>query len=213
MNGQLIVIDGIDGSGKATQTKLLGERLRNAGHHVETMNFPQYEHTFFGKMVRRYLNGEFGNPTEVNPYLASLLYALDRFESAGKLVQWLREGKTVVLDRYYTSNLIHQGAKMEEAALEQYQQWLDAAEFEVLKIPKPDVVIFLHVDARTSLKLISQRGLGRDGHDTLEHLQTAEKRCVYLAQKLGWKTIECCREGRIRSLDEIHEEVWNALGY
>ena len=182
ISGKLIVIDGIDGSGKATQTKILVEKLRAEGKAVETMDFPQYQNNFFGGMVRQYLDGKFSPATEVNPYLASLLYAGDRWESAPKISQWLQEGKTVILDRYYTSNLIHQVPKLPESEVNEYISWLDKLEFEIFKIPKPDLVLFLYVPAAIAHQLIAKRGQGHDGHDALDYMQKTEKRCVSLAQ-------------------------------
>src|SRR3989339_1553988 len=155
---KLIVIDGIDGSGKATQTKLLIEKLQSEQIPTETVDFPQYQNNFFGGMVRQYLDGQFGVPTTIDPKLASVLYAADRWESSQKIYNWLKENKTIILDRYTTSNLIHQGAKMTEDKLDEFIVWIDQLEFKTLQIPQPDLVIFLHVDAKTSYNLITKRG-------------------------------------------------------
>jgi len=208
--GKLIVIDGIDGSGKATQTKILVEKLTNHGLQVETMDFPQYQN-FFGQMVRRYLDGEFGNATEVNPYLASILYAGDRFESARQIQTWLDQGKIVILDRYYTSNLIHQGTKFSESEIDQYIFWNEKMEFEIFKIPKPDLVIYLHLPSEIAYNLISKRGDGHDGHDTLEHMKTAENRCQYFAKKLNWQTIECTDNNNIKTKQEIADNIFKKV--
>ena len=114
--GFFIVIDGTDGSGKATQTKLLAEKLKKSGRKVKTIDFPQYENNFFGKMVGRYLSGEFGKSSEVSPYLASILYAGDRFEEKETIEKWLNEGFVVIADRYASSNQIHQGGKISNSA-------------------------------------------------------------------------------------------------
>lgn len=210
LTGKLIVIDGIDGSGKTTQTKLLAENLKKAGNPVEFFKFPNYD-SFFGQMIKQYLNNEFGPATELNPKLISLLYASDRWESSTKIKKWLSEGKMVILDRYYTSNLIHQGAKLEDKELDEYIKWLEKLEFEVFKIPRPDLVIFLRVDALTSLNLIEKRGEGMDGHDTLEHLQKAEKRCLEMAERLNWKTIECFAAGYLLSIEDIAKKIWQTI--
>jgi len=209
--GKLIVIDGIDGSGKATQTKFLAEKLRAEGRTVETLDFPQYTQNFFGGMVRRYLDGEFGPATEVNPYLASLLYAADRWESSQKLFSWLSEGKIVILDRYYTSNLIHQSTKIDLPKLKEYIDWEKKLEFEIFKIPRPNLVVYLHVDCEQAHELIGQRGEGFDGHDHLKHMKRAEEMCLYLAGELGWKTIECSHKGKIREINEIAEAVYHEV--
>ncbi len=223
---KLIVIDGIDGSGKATQAKLLVERLKRRRHssrlagspsdkdkniNVEYFNFPQYENNFFGKMIRQYLAGDFGKPTEIHPRLASILYAADRWESKTKLEQWLAAGKTVVVDRYYTSNLIHQGAKLPPEQLDEFINWINELEFNIFKIPKPDIVIYLHVPATVANQLITARGQGHDGHENVAHLKTAEQRCLYLAKKLGWTKIECCDNLKLLPVEEISEKIWQAL--
>lgn len=209
--GKLIVIDGIDGSGKATQTEILVQKLKSNGLPVETMDFPQYTNNFFGQMVRRYLNGEFGPAIEVNPYLASILYAGDRFESASAIKDWLNEGKIVVLDRYYTSNLIHQGTKFSDSEINEYISWNEKMEFEVFKIPKPDLVIYLHLPAEIAYELISKRGQGHDGHDTLEHMRTAQNRCQYFAKKLNWKTVECFTKNEIKNKEEIAKDIFKKI--
>lgn len=114
MQGKLIVIDGIDGAGKATQTKLLLERLEKRGYKTATMDFPQYYDNFFGKLIGRFQNGEFGDAPTMSPYLASVLYAADRWESKIKIENWLDEGRIVVLDRYVSANQIHQGGKISD---------------------------------------------------------------------------------------------------
>lgn len=209
--GKLIVIDGIDGSGKATQTKILTEKLHQQGQPVETMDFPQYTNNFFGGMVRRYLNGEFGPATEVNPYLASLLYAADRWESSKKIINWLAEGKTVILDRYYTSNLIHQASKLSTEQINEFITWDEKVELEVFKIPKPDLIIYLHLPAEVAHDWITKRGEGHDGLEVIEHLKKAEEQCLLMAQKAGWEKIECAQDNHILSIDEISELIYQKI--
>jgi len=210
-NGKLIVIDGLDGSGKATQTKILVNRLKTEGHEAETLDFPQYTQNFFGGMVRQYLDGKFGPATKVDPRLASLLYAADRWESSEKIKQWLAADKIVILDRYYTSNLIHQTPKLEEAEIDDFISWIEKMELEIFKIPKPDLVLYLHVDAQTSHNLIAKRGQGHDGHDELEYMKLTEKRCQFLTKKLGWRTVECCQTGQILSIEKIAQLIWSQI--
>jgi len=209
--GKLIVIEGIDGSGKATQTKILVEKLNQVGFATATIDFPQYEKNFFGRMVRRYLNGEFGPATQVNPYLASILYAADRWESAETIRQYLARGKIVILDRYYTSNLIHQSTKLKNPEIDDFIIWDESMEFNVFKIPQPDLVIYLHLDAAIAYELITKRGQGHDGHDTIGHLKQAEERCHYLAEKLGWLTIECSENGQLLEVKIIADDIWQKV--
>jgi len=162
-------------------------------------------------MVRQYLDGKFGRPTEINPYLASMLYAFDRFESKEKINQWLNQGKVVILDRYYTSNFIHQAAKLPEKKMADFISWVEELELKVLKIPKPDLIVYLHVEAEIAYNLIAKRGQGYDGHDTLKHLKEAEKKCLQLSKKLGWLIIECAEKNQIKEIDKIAKIIWQEI--
>ncbi|HLC66288.1 MAG TPA: thymidylate kinase, partial [Candidatus Nanoarchaeia archaeon] len=131
VRGKLIVLEGIDGSGKTTQTKMLVARLKREGYAVETIDFPQYYTTFFGKMVAQYLRGEFGALDQVSPYLAAILYAGDRFERKEQLEQWLAEGKIVIANRYVSANMGHQASKIPRSKRAVFVQWLDQLEYGV----------------------------------------------------------------------------------
>lgn len=208
----LIIIEGIDGSGKATQTRLLVEHLQQAKYNVGTLDFPGYQRNFFGKMVRRYLDGEFGPPTSVNPYLASVLYALDRWESSKQIQEWMDTGHAIVLDRYVYSNLIHQTANLPSSQQADFRRWDIAMEFEILGLPKPDLTIFLHLPVQVAFQLIQQRSRVPDGLEREQtHLEAAERQCSTLAKTFGWQTIECTRDGVLLPPIEIHAEIWNAV--
>ncbi|MAF13381.1 MAG: dTMP kinase [Parcubacteria group bacterium] len=211
MSGKLIVIDGIDGSGKATQTDILVKKLKQKGQAVETVDFPQYTQNFFGGMVRKYLDGQFGIPTEVDPYLASILYAGDRFESSQKIKDWLAADKLVVLDRYYTSNFIHQTTKMAEGEIDDFISWEHKLEFEIFKIPEPDLVIYLHVEPKIAYQLVSKRGSGHDGHDTLDHMRKAEQRSTLLADKLNWTTVKCSDGKKPLAIEKISQKIFKEV--
>jgi dTMP kinase len=221
--GKFIVIDGTDGSGKATQTKLLVKKLKKGGYNVKTIDFPQYEKNFFGKMVGRYLAGEFGNSGNVSPYLASILYAADRFESSKVIKKWISEGCIVIADRYASSNQIHQGGKIyNDKRRKEFLDWLEEMEFKVFKIPRPVAIIYLDVPIDFSFKLLENKSAKnrkkylngkKDIHESdVRHLQDAKNSAMKLIKKNNnWIKIDCVKNGKLMSIKEIHEIVWNKL--
>lgn len=221
MQGKLIVIDGIDGAGKATQTKLLIANLEKAGHKTATLDFPQYYNNFFGKLTGRFLNGEFGDAPTTNPYIASILYAADRWESKGKIEGWLSEGRVVILDRYVSSNQIHQGGKIsDDEEKKKFLNYLEEMEFGVFKIPKPDMIIFLNVPYDISKKLIekkTERAYVNGGkQDKVEKSQTyqegAYRQSLEMVKKYNnWNEINCVKDGKIMLPEEISRKVWGAV--
>lgn len=218
MKGKLIVIDGTDGSGKHTQTVLLLKNLRAAGYKVATLDFPQYYKNFFGALVGKYLAGDFGDPTKISPYLASVLFAADRFESSDKIRRWLKEGRIVILDRYVSANQIHQGAKIRDTKTrKEFLTWLDKMEFGVFKLPRPDAIIYLHVDPEIARRLVAKkaaraytRGKKRDGHEgNLAFQRASVHQSLKLVRSMNkWKKIECVARGQILPPDQIAEKVW-----
>src|SRR3990167_6955021 len=156
--GKLIVIDGTDGSGKATQTNLLIRHLKKDGRKVKVVDFPEYYSNFFGKFIGHCLSEQYYNFVKTHPKIASVLYAADRFESKGKIEKWLKDGYMVVANRYASANQIHQGGKIKNTKKrEAFIRWLAEMEYKVFKIPKPDVVFYLSVPIPMVLKLIKQR--------------------------------------------------------
>ncbi|MBW3000153.1 deoxynucleoside kinase [Candidatus Woesearchaeota archaeon] len=211
--GKLIVLCGTDGSGKTTQTELLIKRLEQEGHPVEIFDFPQYGKTFFADLVQRYLEEEFGTPEQVGPYLASILFAGDRWQAKEEMLKKLEEGKIVVCNRYVSANKGHQGGKIQdkEARLK-FLDWLNKLEYEVFGIPKADINVFLYVPSEIGLKLIEQRGREKDAHENLEHMKAAEQAYLEAAEKNHtWQRINCTKEGEILSKEEIHEMVWEKV--
>lgn len=213
MKGKLIVIEGLDGSGKATQAELLASALAEQGRNVKEITFPDYENDS-SALVRMYLKGEFGSkPDDVNAYAASAFYAVDRYASYKK--NWgelYEQGGIIVADRYATSNGIHQCSKLDESLWDEYLQWLDDFEYKKLGIPAPDTVIYLKADTAVSQKLMTGRYNGdeskKDIHEgDIEYLKRSQKAAVYCADKLGWKTVECVKDGKMRSIDDIHAEI------
>ncbi len=221
--GKFIVIDGTDGSGKATQVKLLVNRLGAEGKNVKAIDFPRYYNNFFGKFIGDCLAGNYGNFLEVNPYIASVLYAADRFESENQIVKWLDEGNIVVADRYVSSNQIHQGAKIQDSKGRKiFLDWLEKMEFGVFKIPKPDLVIYLDVPIAITQKLLKDKETSRkkrylngkkDLHENnSEHLEKAKRSALDLVQKFNnWVKIDCSKDGRMLSKKEINGSVHQAV--
>ena len=155
--GKLIVIDGIDGAGKTTQSERLIERLTKAGVPTEQIKFPRYE-SFTGKTVRSYLRGELGNPLEQSPYLVSLLFATDRLAAREELTQKLEQGITIVLDRYIPSNACFQAARLPASKREAFRAWLGELEYEYFELPYADAFIFLSIPVKKADKLMKKRG-------------------------------------------------------
>ncbi len=220
MRGRLIAIEGIDGSGKTVQAHLLMERLKKEGHPAVDVRFPHRRQGFFGKMVHRYLSGEFGSSKEVNPYLAAILYAGERFEVKGELEGWLNEGKIVIARRYVPSNQAHQGGKLTEPhQKKRFFEWVEELEYELYGNPRPDVIIYLELPTETSMELIrkrhreqSRQELARDIHEEdPAHLRAAEDAYKELADGgAPWVTIPCVSDGKLLHEGEIAEKVWAA---
>ena len=215
MNGKLYVIEGVDGSGKATQTELLYQALLAEGKPVRKVSFPDYDSPS-SSLIKMYLNGEFGtDPQSVNAFATSVFFAVDRFASFRKDWQEFYEnGGIIIADRYVTSNLVHQAGKISDAAeKERYIQWLSDLEYNIFGLPKPDCVIFLDMPPAYSLKLRQQRnelkqGLTADIHEADQtYLQNAYKNAIGIAKHQKWHTISCVTDDKIRTIEDIHAEI------
>lgn len=216
MQGKLIVIDGADGSGKKTHARMLSERLRGEGHSVETLDFPRYTENFFGKFIRECLDGKHGDFMSMNPRVASALYAADRFESSARLVEWLEAGAIVILDRYVSANMLHQGAKItDEQELAEFLAWLDHMEHEVFRIPRPHLIVHLDVPFRVR-RILVQNDSTRASIDLAEldeaH-QIASEECArrLVAQSNDWRSIQCTEGTTLRPIEDIHEDVYRLV--
>jgi len=218
--GKLIVLEGGDGSGKATQSQLLVEELKNRGHRVKYMDFPRYYRSFHGKVVGRFLNGEFGTLDTVNPYLASLAYALDRASAKGEMDEWLEHGGTLVCNRYATSSMAHQAAKLPDTKKQEFIDWLDEMEYKVHKIPREDIVIYLFVPWKIGYELTLKKdartyvnGKTDIAEKDLTHRKLTETMYLTLAkQRKNWIVIKCVdQKGALRSKDDIHKEIVETL--
>ena len=210
--GKLVVFEGADGSGKATQAKLLLKYLQKRKILAESISFPRYRNSLWGQMVRRYLSGEFGKVDDVDPYLASCLYAGDRLSAADQIRKWLKLGKLVICNRYVGSNLAHMGGKMKDKGLRiKFIQWLEKLEYEENKIPREDLVIFLHMPVEVSRKLISSRKLDIHERD-LEYLERVVDVYESLANgRENWVKVECVKGNKLLKPEEIRQKVLEAL--
>lgn len=215
---RFIVIEGIDGSGKSTQYRLLCERLKAEGEDFRQLVFPRYDHPS-SALIRMYLNGEFGShPSDVSAYAASAFFAVDRYASYKTV--WQEEyqsGRLILSDRYTTSNAVHQGSKLPEAELPDYLAWLREFEFQKMELPEPDLVLYLDVDAETSLAQLRCRQhtthTQADIHEQdADYLRACVRTGRYAADYFGWKRIPCLNaEGKMREIKEIHEALYAAV--
>lgn len=216
MKGKLIVIEGGDGSGKATQTDLLVSDLKKRKIPVRHFDFPRYKESFYGKLVGRFLSGEFGSLEDISPYLASLPYALDRREVRDEMIALLDEGTHIVSNRYVTSNMAHQAAKLSPGKREAFISWIKELEYRENQMPEPDMVIYLHVPWKTALELTQEKSDKREYYKGLdiaerdiEHRKNSTEVYKWLAYSdPKWETIECIdRNGKLKMIDEIHTEL------
>lgn len=212
--GTLIVIDGGDGAGKQTQVDMLVKRLIQEGHQIGTLDFPRYESNTFGALLRECLDGKRGDFLQLDPRITSTLYAADRFETKPTIEAWLEEGRVVILDRYVSSNMFHQGTKVsDDAELEKLTAWLEHIEFDIFGMPKPDLNIYFHVDPEERIKMLKYAADNKENvMDIAETNLQHQKDTDATAQKImsmtsGWTTVECMQDGEMRSRADIHEEV------
>lgn len=217
MAGKIIVIEGLDGSGKATQTDLLYKKLLEQGKNVKKLTFPCYE-SESSALVRMYLGGELGsNPDSVNPYQASAFYAVDRVASFLKDWKSDYENGTIFLcDRYSTSNAIYQLSKLNESEYEEFLCWLNDFEHNKLGIPRADYVVYLDMPTEVSQKLMSKRYKGDEGKkDIHEKNEDFLKKCrmasSYCAKALNWDVVLCAEKGEPKTIEEIANEVYSKV--
>ncbi len=216
--GKLIVIEGsCDGVGKSTQLNLLKDRFEKNGYNIVSHHFPTYGEDS-GNLVENYLKGEYGNPKEISPYFVNSLYAIDRaIVWKNKLQKAINNGDIIILDRYMTSSLIYQSAFITD--LEEKKKFIDYVtdyEFNKLGIGIPDSIIFLQVPFETSLKLRDNRqdndGIKNDIHERdLEFLKKVYENSLFVANYLNWDIIECTEDYEMRSIEDIHEEIYKLV--
>ncbi|MCR5185501.1 MAG: deoxynucleoside kinase [Clostridia bacterium] len=218
--GKLFVIDGTDGSGKQTQFEYLKKHLEEDGIEYKSVSFPNYDSPSSG-LVKMYLNGEFGtNAQDISPYVASSFYAADRFATyQTELKEYYENGGIIIADRYTTANMVHQTGKIkDEKEREKFLDWLFDLEFNIYKIPVPDVVFFLNMPIEKSLELMKNRKnkitneTKKDIHERDEnHLKAAYKAACDLVPKYKWTEIKCVKDDEIRTREEIHDEIYNIV--
>lgn len=220
LEGKLIVIEGCDGSGKATQTRKLYNRLLGEKYNVKKVEYPNYN-SESSALVKMYLNGDFGeNPEDVSAYVASTFYGVDRY--ASYKTQWKKfyEGGGIVLsDRYTTSNMVHQASKIDNIEeKDKFLKWLWDFEFNIFKLPVPDCVIFLDMPPEYSKNLMIERNnkftgnTKKDIHESnYEYLINSYNNAVYVADKYSWSKISCIENNRINTVNDIHENIYSLV--
>lgn len=209
--GKLVVIEGGDASGKAVQTAALRERLEKDGHRVETFDFPHYQNTV-GGLIGECLRGEHGDYVKASPKVMSVLFAADRFESKKIFGKWLEEGAIVILDRYTSANMLHQGAKIadEQERLDTVK-WIYHLEHEIFSLPAPDAIFYLDVPAEVRAMLQHQEGKDKDqAENSFKHQQWVDERAdsIFGVYK-NTNKIDCMRDKQLRTIEDIADEIYN----
>ena len=218
--GKLFVIEGTDASGKQTQLSKLKERLDKEGIEYKSVSFPNYD-SESSSLVKIYLNGELSeDPKEISPYIASTFYAADRYITFKKeYEEYYKNGGIILADRYTTSNMVHQAGKIkDDKEREKFLNWLWDFEFNLYGLPVPTEVFFLNMPTEYAIKLMENRKNKitkeekKDIHErSPEHLKDAYEEACKLSKKYNWKEIKCVKDGKIRSIEDIHEEIYQEL--
>jgi len=222
--GKLIVIDGTDGSGKATQVAFLTEHLKKDGYKLKIVDFPEYYKNFFGAFVGHCLSEQYYNFINVHPKIASLTYAADRWESSKEMKKWLEDGYVVIANRYVSANQIHQGGKIQSAKKRNdFIKWLDQMEYEVFGIPRPDLTLYLSLPIEIVMELLKTRESSKmkraylkkkkDVHEAdFDFMKNSVKSALWLAKREpNWSKINCSEKGKILSREQIHEMVYKEV--
>ncbi len=220
IKGSLIVVEGLDGSGKETQTKRLFERLTTDGVQVKKIEFPRYD-SESSALIKMYLRGDFGDKAaDISPYVASTFYAVDRYASYKQdWQQFYLEGGIVIADRYTTSNFVHQAGKIGDVQeRERFLNWLWDFEYNLYKLPIPDAVFFLDVPPEYNEKLMADRNnkftgaQEKDIHERdINHLRESYLSATDIVRRYNWTRIECVKEDRLRSIQDINDEIYSAV--
>ncbi len=216
--GRLFVIEGVDGSGKATQSARLKERLIAENKNPLCLTFPDYE-SDSSVIVKKYLAGDFGkNAKDVTPKIASTFFAVDRYVSfKTKWEKAYNDGEIIIADRYTTSNMIHQAAKLDTIKeKDEFLDWLEDYEYNLYSLPRPDLTIFLDVPEEMGLELTKNRANKITGKEALDihesdraYIKKSYENALFVAKKYNWKIINCVKDGKMRSIEDIHEEIFS----
>lgn len=213
MRGKLIVFEGIDGSGKSTQFDMMCEKLNDMGCDYKRLVFPQYEEPS-SALIKMYLEGQFGTkPGDVNAYAASAFYAVDRYASYVKVWRdYYIKGGTVLADRYTTSNAIHQASKLPADLRMEYLRWLEEFEYKLMGLPQPDKVVYMDIPLETATENMRLRELrsdkGGDIHETdNDYLSDCLEAAQLAAEFYGWSRVRCTCDGKMRPMDDIHDDI------
>ena len=217
MKGRLIVLEGTDGSGKSTQFSLLCRRMEEAGKPFHRIVFPQYQEPS-SALLRMYLGGEFGShPDDVNAYAASTFYSVDRYASYKQdWGKYYEAGGLLIADRYTTSNAVHQAGKLPDGEREKYLDWLFGFEYDLLGLPEPALVFYLDVPTELTEKMMRGReqatNTKADIHEQdAAYLRACRENAKKVVERCGWQRIDCSKNGEMRSIEDIHEEIYRRV--
>lgn len=210
--GKLLVFEGIDGSGKTTQIKLLSKKLKVKNIPYEVISFPQYGKNEFANQIYDYLSGKFGKLAEIDPYTIAKVYASDRKTVKDLVKSWLESGKLVIANRYVSSSKAHLGANLPKGRQQDFFKWLESLEYETNKMPREDITILLDADPAVSQKNLKGEEK-KDIHEgSLKHLTQAGKIYLQLAKKNpNWYVIDCMKSGQMRTKEDIHRQILDIL--
>ena len=214
MKNYIIAIEGIDGSGKGTQASLLENYFKEKKCLVKLISFPRYSDTFFGKEIGNYLNGSFGTIEQIHPKFVAMLYACDRYETKNMIINYLKQGHILIFDRYVSSNIAYQAAKLPDKERLSFIKWIYHMEYEVFNLPKPDIEIFLNIPFSLSKKMVAKkkkRVYTNNKHDLHEenekYLQQVSKIFCNISKKNKWLQIDCFDKNNIRNKKEILDDI------
>ena len=215
---KLIVIDGGANVGKATQADMLMNRLANDGYQVGKIDFPRYNQNSIGHFIRECLDGEEDKFAALDPKIVAMVYAADRFESKKQIEEWIAEGRIIIFDRYVSSNMMNQGAKVHDGdARDEFFSWVEHLEYDIFGLPRPDMTVYLDIPPEDSQKLLEYiEDIGVTVVDPEEkdrlHQAKVSKCASYLANTQNqWVTVQCMTDGELRPREDIHEEVYTAV--